>query len=483
MAAGITVVGLGPGDPDLLTRAAWTALRRAAEVYLRSAQVIEPESLPVAELHSFDSFYENYDGFELVYEHIVERLLELAARPEGVVYAVPGDPNVGEATVSALRQRAPELHIPLTILPGLSFIDMSLHALGIDALDHVAVVDALTLATRYHPSTPIDSHLLIGQLHSQFVASDVKLTLLNAFPPEHEVKLLQAVGTGRQTINACRLHELDQADAYDPWTSVYVPPLESGVSFETFHNTVAHLRAPEGCPWDREQTHLSLRQHLLEEAYEALDALDKEDVDSLQEELGDLMLQLVIQIQIATELGEFQMADVLRGINSKLIRRHPHVFGDTAVEGVDDVLHNWESLKAEERKARGDGESALDGVPDSLPALAQADEYQSRARRLGFDWPDRSGVLAKVIEEIEEVEAADSLEERTAEIGDLFFALVNYARWLEIDPEAALRQANRRFAARFKHLEDAAATGDRPMTEMDIEELDALWEAAKRAVG
>ncbi|MGA9532265.1 MAG: nucleoside triphosphate pyrophosphohydrolase [Anaerolineales bacterium] len=483
MATGITIVGLGPGEPGLLTRAAWAALEGAQEVYLRSALVSELAGLPVTDLHSFDSVYEDIAEFDEVQKAIVDRLVELAARPQGVVYAVPGDPDVGEATVSALRQRATDLQIPLTILPGLSFIDLCLHALGIDGLDTVAVVDALTLATRYHPSTPADCHLVIGQLHSQLVASDVKLTLLNEYPADHEVRLLQAVGTSRQKITKLPLHKLDQAESYDPWTSLYVPPVEQGTSFETFHNTVAHLRAPEGCPWDREQTHLSLRQHLLEEAYEALDALDQEDPEYLQEELGDLMLQLVIQVQIATESGEFQMTDVLHGINSKLIRRHPHVFGDTSVAGVDEVLENWESLKAQERADRGKGESALDSVPDSLPALAQADEYQSRARRMGFDWPDRSGVLAKVQEEIEEIEAAESIEERAAELGDLLFALVNYARWLEIDPEAELRQANRRFARRFNHVEQAAEEGGRAMTEMALEELDALWDAAKRAVG
>jgi tetrapyrrole methylase family protein/MazG family protein len=483
MAPGITIVGLGPGDPELLTRAAWAALEGANEVYLRSAEASMAANLPATRLHSFDSVYEDHVDFEDVYLDIVDRLLELAERPQGVVYAVPGDPNVGEATVSMLRQRAMDSEIPLTIVPGLSFVDLSLDALGIDALDGVAVADGPTLAVRYHPTMPVDCHLLIGQVHSSLVASDVKLTLLNAYPADHQVQLLQAIGTGRQEITTLSLHELDRADAYDLWTSVYVPPIEAGVSFETFHNTVAHLRAPDGCPWDREQTHLSLRQHLLEEAYEALDALDQEDPESLKEELGDLMLQMVIQVQIATELGEFQMTDVLGGINAKLIRRHPHVFGDVAVDGVDEVLHNWESLKAQERSERGEGESALDGVPDSLPALAQADEYQSRARRLGFDWPDRSGVLAKVQEEVEEIEASESKEERSAEVGDLLFALVNYARWLEIDPEAVLRQANRRFARRFENVEQAAAESGRPMTEMDLDELNALWESAKRAAG
>jgi tetrapyrrole methylase family protein/MazG family protein len=483
MARGITIVGLGPGDPGLLTRAAWDALDGAADVYLRSKQAVPTDEYPIAACESFDSYYEQHDSCADVYVQIVDRLLELADRPQGVVYAVPGDPNVGEATVTALRKRAPERGLPLKVVPGLSSVSLSLDALGLDALDHLAVADALELADRYHPSSPPDCHLIVAQMHSKLVAGNVKLTLLNQYPPDHVVWLVRAVGTPEQQITSLALHELDRQERYDPWTSLYVPPRATGASFESLHNTVARLRAPDGCPWDREQTHESLRQHLLEEAYEVLDALDKHDSGLLREELGDLMLQLVMQVQIATEYEEFQMADILGDINSKLIRRHPHVFGSVDVDGAEEVLRNWEALKAKERADRGNSESALDGVPDSLPALAQADEFQSRAGRLGFDWPDRDGVLDKLREELGEVEAAETEEEQARELGDVLFTLANYARWLGVDPESALRGANRRFYRRFQHLELAAESGGRPLNELSLDELNQLWAAAKREVG
>jgi tetrapyrrole methylase family protein/MazG family protein len=207
--------------------------------------------------------------------------------------------------------------------------------------------------------------------------------------------------------------------------------------------------------------------------------LDREDMQALREELGDLLLQIVLQAQIATEGGEFTMADVIAGINAKILRRHPHVFGDVKVGGVDQVLTNWEALKAAERAENGETTGLLGGVPVGLPALAQAAEIQSRVSRVGFDWPDLAGVRAKVTEEMGEVESAGSQDEIAAEVGDLLFAVVNYARWLKVDPEASLREANGRFRHRFGDLEAAAQAEGRGLQQMGPGELDRLWEAAK----
>ncbi len=238
---------------------------------------------------------------------------------------------------------------------------------------------------------------------------------------------------------------------------------------------MAHLRAPDGCPWDREQTHRSLRKHLLEETYEALEALDSEEPEALKEELGDLLLQVLLQAQIAYEAGSFRAAEVVAGIQAKLIRRHPHVFGELELSDVDEVLKHWEHFKEAEK-----GNGALDGVPVDLPALAQADELQGRAARVGFDWPQIDGVLEKIAEEAGELRAAADPLEQERELGDLLFAVVNYARWLKVDPEAALRQTNRRFRARFARMSDAARQAGQRLDQLGIEELDRLWEAAKR---
>jgi tetrapyrrole methylase family protein/MazG family protein len=360
-----------------------------------------------------------------------------------------------------------------------SFVEPCLAEIGLDALEGLAIADALELAARHHPMFHPDMPALIGQLYSREIAADVKLTLMNQYPDEHLVTLIHSAGTPSVRSTTMALHEIDRDEDIGAVTALYVPALPRVSSFEGFQETVAHLRAPDGCPWDRQQTHQSLREHLLEEAYEALEALDEDNADSLREELGDLLLQIVLQVQIATEAGEFKMADVIGSINEKILRRHPHVFGDLKVEEVRQVLHNWEALKAEEREEKGNGEGLLDGVPLGLPSLAQAAEIQARVARVGFDWPELEGVLAKIQEELAEAEEARRPEEIEGEVGDLLFAVVNYARWKQIDPEAALRMANRRFRNRFGKLEQKARVLGTPPEGLGLKGLDALWEAAK----
>jgi tetrapyrrole methylase family protein/MazG family protein len=481
MAQGITIVGLGPGDPGCLTRRVWDELEAAQELYLRTNRLPNIDGYPLpSEVHSFDELYDSLESAPQVYRAIVETLLEKAARPHGVLYGVPGDPNVGEATVSELRRAAEANGLPCVIHPGLSFVEVCLDLMGIDALDGLVIADALAVASSFHPGFPSDVPALIGQLHSQLVASELKLTLLNQYPPRHTVKIIHGAGTALASFEELELRQLGMETNFDHVTSLLVPPMVvPRSSFESFQDTVAHLRSPVGCPWDREQTHLTLRQHLLEETYEALDAIDRGDMAGLREEMGDLMLQLVLQTQIATESGDFLMANVLSDINDKLIRRHPHVFAGKKVEGVDEVLHNWEALKASEREGKPEGGGALQGVPSHLPALAKSLEFQSRAARLGFDWPRVEGVLEKINEEFDELQAAQDIEEREAELGDILFALVNYGRWLEIDAEAALRGANRRFSRRFSWVERTARAEGTDMSKLELDELESLWQRAK----
>jgi tetrapyrrole methylase family protein / MazG family protein len=396
-----------------------------------------------------------------------------------VVYAVPGDPTVGEATVPALRQATAAAGLPFDIVPGISFVEPSLAALGIDALDGLQLADALDIAGRHHPPLSPDRPALIAQVYSPQVAAELKLTLMNCYHDDQPVVLLHDVGTSQPSLERVPLHEIDRSPSWGVRSSLFVPARAGRGSLESFQETIAHLRAPDGCPWDREQTHQSLGPHLMEEAYEALQALDEDDMPALREELGDLLLQIVIQVQIASEEGDFLMADVIDGIDAKLLRRHPHVFGEVKVSGVEQVLQNWEALKHEERAENGAGKGLLDGVPLSLPALAQATEVQRRVARVGFDWPDLEGVQAKVAEELNEVLEAETDESRAAEMGDVLFAVVNYARWLGIDPEAGLRKATQRFRQRFAEMEATARRSGRKLEGLSAGELDRLWEAAK----
>jgi len=248
--------------------------------------------------------------------------------------------------------------------------------------------------------------------------------------------------------------------------------------FDRLVEIMAKLRAPGGCPWDAQQTHESLRPYLLEEAYEVLEAVDDADLGRLCGELGDLLLQVVFHAQLASERGDFDIADVCRKISDKLEYRHPHVFGTVEVSGADEVLTNWERLKRQEEEHQ-ERESALDGVPRDLPALQQADKLQKRAAKVGFDWQTIQGPLHKIEEELREVQAAEDPTESAHEIGDLLFAVCNVARFLKVDPEGALRQANRRFDTRFRSVERQAAAQGRKLADMTLEEMDVLWEQAK----
>jgi tetrapyrrole methylase family protein/MazG family protein len=298
--------------------------------------------------------------------------------------------------------------------------------------------------------------------------------LQTVYPDDHQVVV---VDQGK--VKEERLRDIG-AGEFSKTTCLYIPSLGEGTSFESFAEIIAHLRAPDGCPWDREQTHKSLRTHLLEESYETLSAIDAGDFDAMREEFGDLLLQIVLNAQISSEAKEFTITKVIKSIYDKIIRRHPHVFGDVKLEGVSGVLQNWEKLKERERGQKKDGKGLLDGVPAALPALTQAQEYQDRAARVGFDWPEIKGVLDKVREEIDEIEKAENIEEVTSELGDLFFALVNLARWRKVDAESALRETNLRFKTRFASVEQGAKNQGRTLSDMRLEEMDALWNEAKQ---
>ena len=247
--------------------------------------------------------------------------------------------------------------------------------------------------------------------------------------------------------------------------------------FATLVDIIARLRAPDGCPWDRKQTHTSLRENLLAECYEVLEAIDEGDSGMLCEELGDLLLQIVLHARIAADTGEFEMGDVIESINAKLVYRHPHIFGTEKVKDAEEVALNWEALKRAEREADS---SILDGVPKQMPALGYSYEVQKRVAGVGFDWEDINGVIDKLAEEVGEFGQADSQEHRAWEFGDLLFTLVNIARRQGIDSEAALREANRRFLRRFSYMEELCRQRGLEFGELTFDEQNALWEEAKK---
>ena len=355
-----------------------------------------------------------------------------------------------------------------------SLVAQTFETLRLEPPSKLILLEARTLSSAHVPPYPPDMPVLFTGVDTSELALQLKMVLLTTYPEEHVISVVES-GNKKEE----RLEDLG-GESSGKNVCWFVPALGEGTSFESFAEIISHLRAPDGCPWDREQTHETLRKHLLEESYEAISAIDSGDFADMREEFGDLLLQIVLQSQIANEEGQFNVNQVVHGIHSKIVRRHPHVFGKLELDRVDGVLANWEKLKEVERKDNGQHEKGLlDGVPLALPALSQAQEYQDRAARVGFDWPEIEGVLDKVREEIEEIKNAETDFELASEIGDLFFALVNVARWKKVDSESALRGTNMKFKKRFAYVEQGAKKQERNLSELSLDEMDKLWNDVK----
>lgn len=487
----LTVIGLGPGDPSLLTVGASQKLASAAAVYLRTTRHPTVQALALGERqHSFDHLYNTLPTVDEVYEQIAATLVQTALDDPSheVVYAVPGSPATGEHSVLLVRERAREAGVVLSIFPGVSALEAAFVELGIDPIgDGLQTVDAPELAylLEQRPSTVSQFMnptlpVLITGIWQHGLAAAVKGFLLANYPPAWPVQLVRA-GLG-ELPSRVALEDLDRGAPVDHLTTLYVPPLpldEPGTHFYQLTHIVAKLRGTGGCPWDREQTHDSLKRNMLEEAYEAVEALDTGDLRAFEEELGDVLMQVCLQSEIAHSDSDFDIGDVVRGLSAKLVRRHPHVFGDLEAHTASDVLANWAQIKSEERIDRGESRpSALDGVPTALPALARAQMISSRAAKTGFDWRDSAEVWQKVSEEIREVEEAHP-DDRLEELGDLFFVLVNLARFQTLEAEEALRRATLKFERRFRELEQRVHERGKYIRDFSPEELDGIWAEVK----
>ncbi|TYP68003.1 nucleoside triphosphate pyrophosphohydrolase [Paenibacillus methanolicus] len=487
----ITVVGLGSGDADQLTLGVWRLLQQAKRVFVRTDRHPMMRLFQENELaySSFDELYEQMDSFPDVYAAIADRLIaEARSSEETIIYAVPGHPMVAERTVQLLRERCEPEGIALRILGGESFLDQAFTRLGFDPIEGFQLLDAASMtASLLRP----ELHTVIGQVYDAFTASDVKLTLMELYPDEYPVVIGHALGVpGEEQIATVPLYELDRATGYGNLSLVWVPRSDDASlrnrTFDRLHEIVAVLRSPEGCPWDREQTHQSIRKNFIEETYEAIEALDNDDPIGMQEEFGDVILQVMLHSQMEEEVGSFSVFDVIQTLNEKLLFRHPHVFGDKDAGNSQEALQNWEQMKAEEKKRKGidpAAQSQLDGIPPDLPALMKAYKLQKKAAKVGFDWDQIGPVLDKIQEELAELREAISAkdrEEQAGELGDLLFATVNAARFIEADPEEALARTNQKFKKRFAYIEEQLRISGRTFDQTDLTEMDRFWEEAKR---
>jgi tetrapyrrole methylase family protein / MazG family protein len=477
----LLIVGLGPAGLDRIRSTDREALDDPGHtVVVRTLE--HPAAAELAAIRpvtTCDDLYEESAGFDDVYEAIAGRVVE-AALAGPAVYAVPGSAVTGERAVPLVVERATAAGIPVEIRPGESFIDLACAAVGVDPItDGLQVVDARSLPD------PLPLHLptFVTQIDTPLVAGEVAVDLNRTLPDEHAVTVIDRIGDDDATILTMPLAELSRANV-GPRTTVYVPPADVGVLGLVATNRILRRE----CPWDAEQTHHTLIGHLIEETYETVDAvsrlpapapggeLDFGAYAELEEELGDLLIQIVFHSTMASEAGAFDFDEVAEGIRRKVVSRHPHVFGDVEVKDASEVIGNWEEIKTAE-KGR---DSLMDDVPAVLPGLARADKIQSRVAAVGFDWPDAEPVFAKVEEELAELRSvADDRERATAELGDVLFAVANLARHLGVDPEIALARANDTFAARFRIVEELAASRELRLRELSLGELDALWDEAK----
>ena len=474
----IVVVGLGPGNDELVTSGTRAAIAHTAVRFLRTTQ--HPSAHLVADATSFDDVYNNATSFDEVYHTIVDALVTAAHEHGRIVYAVPGSPLVLERTVWHLRQRN---DIDLEIHPAVSFLDDTWRALNIDPIEQgVRLIDGHEFA---RAAAGYTGAMLVAHTHANWVLSNIKLSIENP-DPHCPVVLVHHVGLDDEKIVHTTWANMDKEIEADHLTSLYIPALATPVAEEMvkFHELARTLR--QQCPWDKEQTHHSLIRYLLEETYEVVDALEQLDPDDpatdtdLIEELGDLLYQIEFHAAIAEEEGRFTMADVAKHVHDKLVARHPHVFGDVTVESSSDVESNWEKIKQAEKPERT---GIFDGVVQASPSLLLAAKMQQRAARVGFDWPDIDGPLEKISEEAREVAVAARIgnpEATAMEVGDLLFAVVNVARHLDVDPESALRTAVAKFRHRVEAVENLATQQGKTMKEMTLSELDELWNVVKQ---
>jgi tetrapyrrole methylase family protein/MazG family protein len=463
---GVTIVGLGPGDPNLLTVEAREVLAAAAEVHTRTARhpalaVLPPSTAVIA--------------VEAPPVALVQELLALGRRPQGVIYAVPGHPLVGDAA-AALIDACRRESLPCRVVAGVSLLETACEALGIDAVAAgVQLIDPLD--PRPDPGRPA----LLAPLPGAPLLPALRDRLLDLYPADHAAVVV-STGASPAQRRETPLADLADASPLDEPACLYLPALPPERNFRTFGGLEAivhRLRAPDGCPWDRAQTHDSLKRFLMEEAYETLAALDEGDPGKLREEMGDLLLQVLLHSEVASESGEFRLADVVESIGRKLVRRHPHVFGDAHVETPEQVVDNWEAIKRDERHERHDGRPLLADVPAAMPALAYSQALQSRASTVGFQWPDVERVLEKLVEELEELSKVEDAAARLEEMGDVLFVLTSVARSLGVDAEEALRLAARKFRQRFTRMEALAHERGRDLSRLSLSEMEALWQEAK----
>lgn len=472
----VQIIGLGTGGIDDLSLKAYKALSEDIPTYTRTDRhSIIKELREKQNIESFDYFFDKYESFEDVYDGITKKIVELSEKYGKINYCTAGSPYYGDIiTKKIINEYNEDLNI--IIIDGMSFLDKCIKLSGFTDYNSINILDCLEVDEF---SFDINSLNIITQVYDNDLASQLKIKLMEIYPEDFEVLYIEIF---TEKVKKIPLYCLDQEKKYGFSTYFCILPIE--ISEKPLYNIsnlcriVKILRGPDGCPWDRKQTMLSIRQHVIEEAYEVVDAIDNMDYDNLVEELGDLLFQVVFHAELGSEEGYFNLSDIITNLCKKMYTRHPHVFGDVKTNNVDEALQSWEASKQKEKNINTYTENLKD-VPKALSPLSRSYKVQKRAADVGFDWPDITGTLDKIKEElfefIEEYETKnfDNMEE---EFGDLLFAMVNFARFMKINPDIALNKTINKFINRFEFIEQNAT---KDLREMTLKEMDELWEKSK----
>lgn len=480
----IKIVGLGPGAKEALTIGTVWELEKCRNIFLRTEKHPTVDYLEEKNINfsTYDSIYDTMESFDEVYLNIAKDLIEKHNELGDLVYAVPGHPLVAEKSVFNLIEECKKNNIEYKVIPAVSFIDAMMEALMIDPIEGLKVIDAFDIN-----NVILDKRIgtVITQVYNPLIASEVKLKLLEQYDDETEIFYVRAAGIeGQESIRKIPLYELDMQEDIDYLTSIYIPKdLNNKKDFNDLLEIVEILRGENGCPWDREQTHKSLEKALVEESYEVIDAIDREDDNGLIEELGDVLLQVVFHASIGKEDGYFDINEIIAGICHKMISRHPHVFGKLDnINTSQDVLVKWDELKKEERGYDTLWEE-MNGITKGLPSLLRAHKVQNKAKKAGFDFEDITSAIDKLKEEIQEVidvYNTKNMDKIKDEVGDLLFSCVNIARLLNVDEELALNSTIDKFIKRFSYIEKNMKDKGLDFQGVNLEEMNKLWEESKK---
>lgn len=478
----IKIIGLGPGAPESLTIGAVRALEEGKNIYFRTEKHPTVDYLreKIKEFKTYDHYYEVSENFDEVYDSIASDIVSNYKTCDEIVYAVPGHPLVAEKSVFNLINLCDNEGIKYEIVPAVSFIDAMMDVLKIDPIEGLKVIDAFDINNQV-----LDKRIgtIITQVYNPLIASEVKLRLLDYYNDDTEIYFVRAAGVaGEESIRKIPIYELDMQEDIDYLTSIYIPKdMNNKKDFNDLVEIIDRLRGEDGCPWDMEQSHESIKNQLLEEAYEVVDSINNDDIDGMIEELGDVLLHIIFHASIGKDDGYFNIYDVIGSICNKMIYRHPHVFGNIDVSNSDEVIDNWEELKKKEKHFETITDE-MNAVAKALPALIRAHKVQKKAAKVGFDWDKVEEAALKVEEELKEVldvYKSNNKEKIKDEVGDLIFACVNVARLLGIDEEEALNSTIKKFINRFSFIEEEAIKNNKNLTEMTLEEMDEIWNKAK----